>query len=59
MNNKHKTFNEREIDILNEISDENTIYEETQCGPQEEPIITELKVDTKKWKIFKSSKKYK
>ena len=57
MNNKHKTFNEREIDILNEISDENTIYEETQCGPQEEPIITELKVDTKKWKMFKSSKK--
>jgi hypothetical protein len=59
MNNKHKTFNEREIDILNEISDENTIYEETQCGPQEEPIITELKVDTKKWKMFKSSKKNK
>ena len=59
MNNKHKTFNEREIDVLNEISDENTIYEETQCGPQEEPIITELKVDTKKWKMFKSSKKNK
>ena len=59
MNNKHKTFNEREIDILNELSDENTIYEETQCGPQEEPIITELKVDTKKWKMFKSSKKNK
>jgi hypothetical protein len=57
MNNKHKTFNEREIDILNEISDENTIYEETQCGPQEEPIITELKVDTKKWKMYKNNKK--
>ena len=57
MNNKHKTFNEREIDILNEIRDENTIYEETQCGPQEEPIITELKVDTKKWKMYKNNKK--
>ena len=57
MNNKHKTFNEKELDILNEISDENTIYEETQCGPQEEPIITEQKVDIKKWKMYKNNKK--
>ena len=49
MNNKHKTFNEKEIDILNEISDENIIYEETQCGPQEEMIITEQKIDINKW----------
>ena len=47
MNNKHKTFNEKELDILNEISDKYTIYEETQCGPQEQPIVTETKIKSK------------
>ena len=56
MNNKHKTFNEKEIDILNEISDENIIYEETQCGPQEEMIITEQKIDINKWRKYRKNK---
>ena len=58
MNNKHKTFNEKEIDILNEMSDENVIYEETQCGPQEEMIITEHKIDIDKWRKYKNNKKW-
>ena len=49
MNKKHKTFNEKEIEILNEISDKTTIYDETQCGPQEEPFITEIKIDPEKY----------
>ena len=57
MNNKYKTFNEREKDILNEISSIDTIYEETQCGPQEEPIITEEHINLNQWKNYKKNKK--
>lgn len=53
MKKEYKTFNEKEKDILNEISDKDIIYEETQCGPQEQPIVTEqhLSIDRKRKNI--------
>ena len=48
MKKHYKNFNEREIDILNEMSDDNFIYEETQSGPQEEPIVQEQVINIKK-----------
>ena len=51
MKKHYKNFNEREIDILNEISDDNIIYEETQSGPQEESIVQE-QVKIKQIKAF-------
>ena len=48
MKKNYKSFNEKEIDILNELSDENVIYEETQSGPQEEPIVQEQIINIKK-----------
>ena len=35
MKRKEQSFLEKEIDILNEISSEETIYEESQDGPHE------------------------
>lgn len=46
------TFIEQEIETLNEIADENIIYDESLCGPQEEPYPKEYKVDIKKWKLY-------
>mgnify|MGYP007068172509 FL=1 len=31
--------------MLNEISDENIIYEESQTGPQEEPTLQEIHLE--------------
>ena len=42
-----KDYLEIQKEILNEISDENIIYEEAQCGPQEEPYLKEYKLDIK------------
>lgn len=53
MKRKEQSFLEKEIDILNEISSEETIYEESQDGPQEEPIAKEYHYDIKKWKKYK------
>ena len=47
-----KDYLEIQKEILNEISDENVIYEESQCGPQEEPYLKEYKLDIKKWKLY-------
>ncbi len=47
-----KDYLEMQKEILNEISDENVIYEESQCGPQEEPYLKEYKLDIKKWKLY-------
>ena len=52
---KGSSFLEKEIDILNEISSEEIIYEESQDGPQEEPIVKEYRYDIKKWKEYKKS----
>ena len=48
MKRKLKTYNEKEIEILNEISDYNIIYDETQSGPQEEPIVQEINLNKEK-----------
>lgn len=47
-----KDYLEIQKEILNEISDENIIYEESQCGHQEEPYLKEYKLDIKKWKLY-------
>lgn len=47
-----KDYLEIQKEILNEISDENIIYEESQCGSQEEPYLKEYKLDIKKWKLY-------
>ena len=35
--------------MLNEISDENIIYEESQTGPQEEPTLQEIRLRIDEW----------
>ena len=50
------TFLQKEIDNLNEMADEYTIYDESQCGPQEEPYVKEYKLDVKKWRIYHKKK---
>ena len=51
-----KDYLEIQKEILNEISDENIIYEESQCGPQEEPFNQEFRISTKKYKKFCQNK---
>jgi len=52
---KGSSFLEKEIDILNEMSSDEIIYDESQDGPQEEPIVKEYRYDIKKWKEYKKS----
>lgn len=65
MDKKHDfkdTLLEKEKDILNEISDKNIIYEETQTGPQEEPFLFEYSLDLNMWSKYlkeKDKKRYK
>lgn len=47
---------ERNKKVLNEISDENIIYDETQTGPQEAPYLFEYHVDVKKWRKYHKNK---
>lgn len=55
MRKKEQSFLEKEIDILNEISSEEIIYDESQDGPQEEPIAKEYHYNKKKWKEYKKN----
>ena len=50
------TFLEKEKDILNNNSDKDTIYEETQTGPQEEPFLLEYSLDLAMWKKYLKDK---
>jgi len=65
MDKKHDfkdTLLEKEKEILNEISDKNIIYDETQTGPQEEPFLFEYSLDLNMWSkylIDKDKKRYK
>lgn len=65
MDKKHDfqdTLLEKEKEILNEISDKNIIYEETQTGPQEEPFLFEYSLDLNMWSKYlkdKDKKRYK
>lgn len=60
---KKKDFDDnllnKEKKILNDISDENIIYEETQIGPQEEPFLFEFHVDLEAWEKYKNKNKNK
>ncbi len=49
-------FIQKEIDTLNEIAGEDIIYDESQCGPQEEPYVKEYKVDLGKWRRYRKKK---
>ena len=49
------TFLEREKNLLNEMAND-VIYDESQCGPQEEPFNQEFKISTKKYKKFCKNK---
>ena len=65
MDKKHDfkdTLLEKEKEILNEISDKNIIYDETQTGPQEEPFLFEYSLDLNMWSKYlkdKDKKRYK
>ncbi len=54
------TFLNKEKDILNDIADEDVIYDESQTGPQEEPFLFEYHLDLELWKKFleKQNKKH-
>ena len=41
----HEDFLSMRKRMLNEISDENIIYEESQTGPQEEPTLQEIHLE--------------
>ena len=59
MDKKHDfidTLLEKEKEILNEISDKNIIYEETQTGPQEEPFLFEYSLDLNMWSKYLKEK---
>ncbi len=49
---KEQTPIEKQKDILNEMSPEDIIYDETQTGPQEEPFLFEYHLDLELWKKF-------
>ena len=51
------TFIQKEIDTLNEMAEDYVIYDESQCGPQEEPYVKEFKLDINKWKLYHRNKK--
>lgn len=50
------TFLNKEKSVLNEIAEENIIYDETQTGPQEEPYLFEYHVDVEKWRKYHRQK---
>ncbi len=44
-----KTIQDRQKEILNDDDDLTRIYEESQTGPQEEPIVFEYQMDYYMW----------
>ncbi len=50
------SYLERNKRVLNEIADENIIYDETQTGPQEEPFLFEYHVNVAKWRKYHAQK---
>lgn len=46
----------RELEILNETSPKDIIYDEVQIGPQEEPYLFEYHLDLKLWGDFLKKK---
>lgn len=53
----HEDFLSMRKRMLNEISDENIIYEESQTGPQEEPTLQEIHLKLDEWMEKREGKK--
>ena len=54
----YESFNEQTKRIMNEISSEDTIFDEVQTGPQEESTLQEFKLDLDKFKEYKKMKRF-
>ncbi len=48
----NQSFNEKSKKTLNEIGQEDTLFEEIQIGPQEEPIVHDFKIDIPKYRRY-------
>ena len=53
----YESFNEQTKRIMNEISNEDVIFDEVQTGPQEEITLQEFKLDLDKFKKYKKMKR--
>ena len=54
---KIESYEEITKRVLNEISDEDEIFDETQTGPQEETTFDSYKFDLNKFKEYKNKMK--
>ena len=52
----YESYDEQTKRIMNEISSEDTIFDEVQTGPQEESTLQEFKLDLSKFKEYKKMK---
>lgn len=57
MKKQWENYTEKTKRIMNEISKEDVIFEETQTGPQEEETLQEIKLDLQKFKEYMAKKK--
>ena len=53
----YESYDEQTKRIMNEISNEDTIFDEVQTGPQEESTLQEFKLDLDKFKEYKKMKR--
>ena len=53
----YESYDEQTKRIMNEISSEDTIFDEVQTGPQEEITLQEFKLDLNKFKEYKEMKR--
>ena len=53
----YESYDEQTKRIMNEISSEDTIFDEVQTGPQEESTLQEFKLDLSKFKEYKKMKR--
>ena len=54
----YESYDEQTKRIMNEISSEDTIFDEVQTGPQEESTLQEFKLDLDKFKEYKKMKRF-
>ena len=61
MKNKkiYESYDEQTKRVMNEISNEDVIFDEVQTGPQEEITLQEFKLDLDKFKEYKKMKRTK
>jgi hypothetical protein len=55
----YESYDEQTKRIMNEISSEDTIFDDVQTGPQEESTLQEFKLDLSKFKEYKKMKRSK